>query len=119
MSHVWREVVEREKGSEQLPHLATQGPRPMGVWLGCGFAHVWDPPCHSGGHSLGSAEPLALRSAYLALSFKKLPLPLLTSSLRSGALGPLRPPLCLECLSENTGSRGGCLQGEGHPTPPY
>lgn len=94
MSHVWREVVEREKGPEQLPHLATQGPR-----LGCGFAHVRDPPCHSGGHSLGSA----LRSAYFALSFKKLPLPLLTSSLSSGALGPLRPPLawsaCLKTLA--------------------
>lgn len=34
MSHVWREVVVREKGPEQLPppHLATQGPWPMGVW---------------------------------------------------------------------------------------
>lgn len=64
MSHVWREVVEREKGPEQLPppNLATQGPRFMGVWLGCGFAHGQDPPCDPGGHSLGLAKSLALTS---------------------------------------------------------
>lgn len=95
MSHVWTEMVDKEGRPEQLslPHLATQGPRPMGIWLGWGLAHIQDPPCHPSWHSLVLAEPLALMSAYFALSFKKLHLPLLTSHLSSGTLGPLRPPL--------------------------
>lgn len=62
----------------------------MGVWLGCGEAHVRDPPYHPGQHSLVLDEALALMSAYFALSFKKLHLPLLTFHLPSGAPGPLR-----------------------------
>lgn len=64
----------------------------MGIWLGWGLAHIQDPPCHPSWHSLVLAELLALMSAYFTLSFNKLHLPLLTSHLPSGTLGPLRPP---------------------------
>lgn len=88
-------MEDKEGGPEQLPlpHLATQGPRPTGIWLAWRLAHIQDPPCHPSWHSLVLAEPLVLMSAYFALSFKKLHLPLLTSHLPSGTLGPLRPPL--------------------------